>query len=170
MNRMPSPGDFYKHFKDKMYQVIALAVHSETGEKMVVYQALYGTFGVYVRPLSMFLSEVDHEKYPDVLQRYRFEYVNPDQLPSEKKERSSHLKEDEEEGNNKNLLAFLDARSYHDKLEILKQRKGLFAKEELLALCEIMEIGKEGSLPEEMYDSLEGYLKLQIKYDGTRLR
>ncbi|WP_124065398.1 DUF1653 domain-containing protein [Clostridium sp. E02] len=170
MNRMPSPGDFYKHFKDKMYQVIALAVHSETREKMVVYQALYGTFGVYVRPLSMFLSEVDHEKYPDVLQRYRFEYVNPDQLPSEKKERFSQPKEDEEEVDNKNLLAFLDARSYHDKLEILKQRKGLFKKEELLALCEIMEIGNEDTLPEDLYDSLEGYLKLQIKYDGTRLR
>ena len=168
MNRMPSPGDFYKHFKDKMYQVIALAVHSETREKMVVYQALYGTFGVYVRPLSMFLSEVDHEKYPDVLQRYRFEYVNPDQFPAEDKERPQI--EEAEEEYNKNLLAFLDARSYHDKLEILKQRKGLFAKEELLALCEIMEIRQEGSLPEELYDSLEGYLKLQIKYDGTRLR
>lgn len=170
MNKMPSPGEFYKHFKDKMYQVIAMAVHSETGEKMVVYQALYGTFGVYVRPLSMFLSEVDHEKYPDVLQKFRFEYVNPDQLPFEKTKRTSQTEEDKEEGHNKNLLAFLDARSYHDKLEILKQRKGSFSKEELLAICEIMEIGTEGSLPEEMYDSLEGYLKLQIKYDGTRLR
>ena len=66
------PG-VYRHFKGKEYLLLGLARHSETLQTMVVYRALYGERGVWVRPMEMFFSPVDREKYPDATQEYRFE-------------------------------------------------------------------------------------------------
>ena len=71
--RTPKKGEIYKHFKGDYYLVKGVVIHSETKERMVLYQALYGNGLTYVRPYDMFVEKVDKVKYPNVKQEYRFE-------------------------------------------------------------------------------------------------
>ena len=76
---IPEPNEIYRHFKGNYYKIIAVGHHSETGEQMVVYydtsKKVSSPSNPCIRPLEMFMSEVDHKKYPDVIQKYRFEKV-----------------------------------------------------------------------------------------------
>ncbi|WP_419042958.1 DUF1653 domain-containing protein [Enterocloster sp.] len=156
-----------------MYQVRAVAVHSETGEPMVVYQALYGTFGMYVRPLEMFMSPVDREKYPDADQEYRFERVWPENDPVRIawQEREQGETDKEEELPGPWLERFLDALRPEDKLAVLKQMEGKATKRELDCMFMAMDLKPEPEMPvEEQIQALRRYVQLLRRYDGTRLR
>ncbi|WP_085023234.1 DUF1653 domain-containing protein [Anaerovibrio sp. JC8] len=69
---LPRQDEIWRHFKNKLYRIVAIAQHTENDEQLVVYQAMYGDGGIYARPLDMFMSKVDRDKYPEVEQEYRF--------------------------------------------------------------------------------------------------
>ncbi len=189
MNRIPQPGTFYRHFKNKLYQVIAVATHSETGEKMVVYQALYGDYQVYVRPLEMFISPVDREKYPNVKQEYRFEQVFPGQMHELGKNgnrmfsgngtgetsenwNTVYEKPQEEESMEREWLErFLDADCPEDQLAVLKQMEGHVTQKELDCIFLSLDLQPEtGKTKTEQVMDLRRHIQLLRRYDGGRLR
>lgn len=161
MERVVRPGEFYRHFKNKLYQIITVAKHSETGERLVVYQALYGDFCTYARPLSMFLSEVDRKKYPECGQQFRFEKTALTAEPAA---------EPEEMSANRHLLRFLEAESVQAQLELLKSMPGHVGTSEVESMCHVLEIPVRPGTIEEQLEEMRKALETKQRYDGRRLR
>ena len=150
--KRPAPGEFYRHFKNKLYQVIAIARDSETGEEMVVYQALYGRFEFWVRPLSMFMEPVDREKYPEASQQYRFERIEE---PTE---------------TNPLLLRFLDAETYEDKLELFQSWEA-YADDQLLeSIAVSLDVVLGKGTTKEKYRQILNCLKTMEHFETNRFR
>ncbi len=173
MERTIVPGQFYKHFKNKLYQIITVAKHSETEEELVIYQALYGDFNTYARPLSMFLSEVDRQKYPDVLQHYRFEQVQMITTIENNQDKIQEKLEDEvihESVPHPVLLDFLEANTLEAKLHCLHQLKTSGSQKELDSIYVVLDMAPLVGDYIQQIDGIQSYLQLQDRYDGTHLR
>ena len=158
---LPVPGDFYRHFKNRMYQIVAIAYHSETEEAMVVYQAQYGEKKVWVRPLAMFMEEVDHVKYPDVTQKYRFEKVEENAEEVAEYTMSPHL------------LAFFDAmdeKHYDKMLEALAKLSGHASQKEIDDICMVLDMQTVGDTVAEQISEIRRHIQMIRKFDGERLR
>lgn len=167
MEREVHPGECYRHFKNKLYQIVATATHSETGERMVVYQALYGEFQVYVRPYDMFVSLVDREKYPDAGQTYRFEKVDRKAVSNHPEIKAAEEKEEEPDPA---FLAFLEAETPGEQLERLKTLEKTITRQELESLYLVLDMKPETGTLSEQVEAVRRYLAMQEKYDGSRLR
>lgn len=212
MTFIPRPQEIYKHFKGNLYQVLTLAVHSETEEQLVIYQAMYGDYKVYARELSMFTSLVDKEKYPEVSQRFRFELQGPDSArQSEEYEESLKLQtegkpivsqalteavarekkavemnvpvqadafeegnppvtKDDNPGIDPLVWEFLDADTYHKRLQILNALHHRITDDMITTMsiaCD-MEV-PDGDL-EKRYEALKACMETREHYECSRLR
>lgn len=194
--RMPKSGEIYRHFKNKLYQIVTVATHSETGEQLVIYQALYGDFAVYARPLLMFTSEVDHVKYPQVQQKYRFEKVEmqqnkeqvrpvsqkaetaavskmaePETQPvSRPQEQSTEAESATEEGINPKLMAFLDADDFEEKYNILVSMRDTITDRLINDMAVVLDVViPEGDL-DDRYEALKNCVRTRQRYETMRLR
>ena len=167
---MPRAGEFYMHFKGKLYQIVTVAIHTETEEPLVVYQAMYGTFKTYARPLAMFLSEVDHEKYPDVQQIYRFRKVelcenSVAELVDEVTAQENECDETEETADIEPLLKFLDETDLHERLNILLQYRDQITETMLESMGMAMDCVLNGKTLEEKYYELDKVIRTKLQYE-----
>ena len=183
MNQIPQAGEIYQHFKGKLYRIVALATHTETGEQLVIYQALYGEFQVFARPLSMFLEKVDAKKYPDAAGKDRFMRIPmaeaaavpqpvpaPSENPVEPRPAAMSSENPVEPRPAAASLAFLDADSYEEKLEVFASLEGKVDLHMLNAIAASLDLElSEGSL-EEQYDTLKSCLMTLERYECNRLR
>lgn len=166
------PGQIYRHFKDKLYQIVTIAIHSETGEKLVIYQQLYGEFKVYARPYDMFLSEVDLEKYPDSEQKYRFEKVveMSKSVNVSEDAKNTTFNDVNNDGINPYLISFLEAETYEEKREILISSREKMTDRLIDDIAAAMDISvAEGDI-EDRFISLLNCVSTLSKYEVNRFR
>ncbi|MFI3176133.1 MAG: DUF1653 domain-containing protein [Eubacteriales bacterium] len=153
MRHIPKAGDQYKHFKGGQYEIITTALHSETLEEQVVYRQMASPHDAYVRPLWMFLEEVDKEKYPDVAQHNRFELLTG---------------EKDEEEVPELLLQFFDESTYTAKAKVLESMKNIITEQMLNSMSMSTDIVlPEGEL-EEQYEEFRNCLSLRGKFERDR--
>lgn len=196
MRNNPKPYEIYEHFKGNRYQIITLAQHSETEEDMVVYQALYGEYKMYVRPLSQFMGMVDEKKYPEQKGQYRFQKVN-EKITEEKEQKravESVVEEtleaasepDVEEaletvdtegevaineaGIDPMVMDFLDADTYEERLNILAALHHRITDDMINTMAISVDVEIEDGPIETRYEELKHCLVTFQKYQCSRMR
>lgn len=200
MRSEPKELQIYKHFKGNLYQIVTVAIHSETSEKLVIYRPLYKDAKVYARPMAMFLSEVDHKKYPNVEQKYRFELMGDEEettddfagtaveMPTAEDTHTENVDSknvdsvnitnnspdgtpvEENAGLDPLLERFLDAESYEKKLDVYYLMKKKATKSMLSYVAMSLDIEVTKEDLDEQYLEILGCLKTMVKFECNRLR
>ena len=197
---IPRPGEFYRHFKNRLYQVIAVAYDAETEQQVVVYQALYGDYRVWVRPLENFLSRTDREKYPEASQEWRFERVQPaeaaprqEAAPASSEKTVTPAAPELKEGPAQDvsapaepapavpavedgrtgtqvLLAFLDAETREEKKAVLVSGMARLTQRELDSIYMALDMPAQEGDVRAQVSGILSWMKTQERYESSRLR
>ena len=179
MSRIPKPYEIYKHFKGNLYQILNIAEHSETGEKLVIYQALYGEYKVYARPVTSFMEILDKTRYPEAGQEYRFELQMSEHMQETNAVPETNAVEPtesvecdavEEMNIDPMVLKFLDADTYEEKLQILIGLQSRISDDMITTMAVACDIEvPDGSL-EERFQGLKNCLLTLDRFECNRLR
>lgn len=197
MRADPKPFELYRHFKGNLYQIITIAADAGDGSPKVVYQALYGSYQVYVRDFAEFMSETDREKYPDAQQKYRFEKVETQEadtlhsstdLSSEPEGQGAAFAEESGAvtvAENRDsatdtpkppesgcldpaVSEYLEASGYEERLRILTGVHHRITEEMLTTMAVASDIELEEGSVEELYRSLKNCLLTKQKFEKVR--
>ena len=181
MREDPRPGEFYRHFKNRLYQIVTLAYSAETEERLVVYQALYGDYRVFVRPLAEFMSGVDHKKYPEVKEAWRFTRVTPagdaPVTSGETPEPAGQAPAPAAEAQGSPAPApgevlneFLDAKDRQVRKAVLLKNIGRLTQTDLDGIYTVCGIPAAGGSIRDQVQNVIRCLDMQDRYEGDRLR
>ena len=167
----PKPGEIYRHLKQNLYQVLTIAEHSETKEPLVIYQALYGRFQTYARPLELFVAPVDLEKYPEAPQEYRFQLAEP----MEGAEPAQNPPEGEKPQNSlsgctpeEKMMAFFDARTMEEKYGILLEMRSCITDRMINNMAVVLDVVIEEGELDQRYEELKQCVRTFQKYEVER--
>lgn len=149
--RIPRPGECYRHFKGRRFQVLTIAEHTERKETLVIYEGLYGRHPVYAKTLEHFLGIVDKEKFPDTDQIYRFELEEDTAIVDRKKQSL--------------ILQFLELEDTLEKKKFLQSHEKEMSDDFLSAAAMSLDYTEVSSDIELRYHELLKYLDMLIKFE-----
>ena len=185
----PVAGQIYKHFKGNLYKVLAVAVHTESEEKLVVYQSVDNPDRVFARPLEMFMSDIDRFRYPLIRAKYRFtlvsepeEETNGEETKEETEPSKTEVTDEQSDDDsavykdNGELVidpyveGVLDEKEFSKKIEFFEMLRGKCTEDMLTTIAISLDIQlQEGSI-EDKYSQILRTLKMHEKYETSRLR
>ena len=161
--RIPKKGDIYRHFKGRKYKILDIAVCTETGEEMVIFETAEGTRKVFASFLETFLSPLDSGKYPHADKKYRFELCRD--------ARDRDLLGLKRHGNTTSLiLEFLDLNDNEERVQFLQKHRPEIDARFLTAAAESLEFAENAETVEERYAALIRFLKTKSRYESRRMR
>lgn len=180
MERIPKTGALYRDEEGRLYQLLTVAEHARTGEKMAVYQCLWDSCRVYADGLPLFLENMRPEGQLREEDQHRDEEqpgpesqleLQPGSQPEPQAEsRKEEACREEAAQLNPLLLDFVEEEDYGKRLDIFRKIKGNITQQELDILYEILDLFHKSGDVAQQADAVESYLKMQKKFDGTRLR